>query len=165
MERNQTSLELTTITIVMNVVQLALSTQMVNWRINSTVLSIKEPKRTRAFPLSVSPSKEMVIAPGKQNIFNLGGNVPTTYRFFRPLLYRLCNALFPQLHHNHPQPALVWPPSAVGTATDDQKRRSWIRFPPRSKTFYLPCAIARILIESPTTKTCFYYKTILVNVL
>lgn len=33
--------------------------------------------------------------------------------------------------------ALVWPRSSVGGATEDQIRRSWVRFPPRSKISFL----------------------------
>ena len=35
--------------------------------------------------------------------------------------------------------------------------------PAEVEDFFLPCAIARIPIESPTTKPCFYYKKILVT--
>ena len=43
-------------------------------------------------------------------------------------------------HHNHPPLAPIWASSSVNRAKMDQIRRSWVRFPPRSKTvFFASC--------------------------
>ena len=47
--------------------------------------------------------------------------------------------LFAAIHHLKSSPAFsVRPCSSVGRVTVDLIRRSWIRFPPRSKDFFLP---------------------------
>ena len=45
--------------------------------------------------------------------------------------------LFAAIHHlNRPRLFSVRPRSSVGRVTEDQIRRSWVRFPPRSKDFF-----------------------------
>ena len=47
--------------------------------------------------------------------------------------------LFAAIHHLKSSPTFsVRPCSSVGRVTEDLIRRSWVRFPPRSKDFFLP---------------------------
>ena len=50
--------------------------------------------------------------------------------------------LFAAIHHLKSSPTFsVRPCSSVGRVTEDLIRRSWVRFPPRSKDFSLPCVV------------------------
>ena len=50
--------------------------------------------------------------------------------------------LFTAIHHLKSSPTCsVQPCSSVGRVTVDLIRRSWVRFPPRSKDFSLPCVV------------------------
>ena len=49
--------------------------------------------------------------------------------------------------HKHPRLAPVWPRTAVARS-DDQIRRLWVRFPPRSKIFSLPRVISHFLTRA-----------------
>ena len=74
-------------------------------------------------PLGVSPSK------GKQ------GTTRGKEKIFWPRWES--NFLFAAIHHLKSSPTFsVWPCSSVGRVTEDLIRRSWVRFPPRSKDFF-----------------------------
>ena len=61
------------------------------------------------------------------NVVPMNMNVVCMYPFF----------LFAAIHHLKSSPTFsVRPCSAVGRVTEDLIRRSWVRFPPRSKDFF-----------------------------
>ena len=72
-------------------------------------------------PLGVSPSK------GKQGVPSATRHNIHLYPYF----------LFAAIHHLKSSPTFsVRPCSSVGRVTVDLIRRSWVRFPPRSKDFF-----------------------------
>ena len=88
----------------------------------------------------------------KKESFDLGGTEPTTSGLDVPSLF--CHSifvpsatrhnihmhpyfLFAAIHHLQSSPTFsVRPCSSVGRVTEDLIRRSWARFPPRSKYFF-----------------------------
>ena len=99
---------------------------MMDQRINSAafVKALSEPMKIL---LRVRPSKEMHGKPHetKKNIFDLGG-------------LHICR----NYHHYYPRLAQFCPRISVRRATDDQIRRPWVRFPPRTKIFFFLCDLS-----------------------
>ena len=104
-------------------------------------------------PLGVSPSKgKQATTRGKEKISGLFKGLSSTIIYTSELI--LCSTicvpsatrhnihmypyfLFAAIHHLKSSPAFsVRPCSSVGRVTEDLIRRSWVRFPPRSKDFF-----------------------------
>lgn len=105
--------------------RVALGTQMVKQRINSEV-QIKVPLKPMNNPQGVSPNK------GKQGTTRGKEKIPWPRWESNIHMY----FLFAAIYHPKSSPTFsVRPRSSVGRVTVDLIRKSWVRFPPRSKDF------------------------------
>ena len=131
--------------------RVALGTQIVEQRITSEVYIIVLLKPMNN-PLGVSPSKGETgnYTRQRKNLLTSVGIEPTTYTSELILCSTICVPsatrhnihmypyfLFAAIHHLKSSPTFsVRPCSSVGRVTVDLIRRSWVRFPPRSKDFF-----------------------------